>query len=247
MNGDTAMERKLKDGFADDSIKTVAGRLVPIVCGPLPRTSHKQAWFVDDAPDECWEAEETLEQKAMRILAEIRNLQDGGATVYVKVDDAPVNPRSNAPDLNLAGCCCKVTHTHGHALVACTTADGRCACVFASNLDILDTIPPEFAKEGLREKGKRVVAEIQAELDRAEYPFVRMAEVPVDFQGRPFPSDVAGLVGRVTATASDQSVCIQFPGSDGLRWPHNLEILTDDQVLAGLNTQTQETHDDGAS
>ena len=63
------MARKLRDGFLHDSIKTVGGRYVSIVCGDAPTISYGQAWLAGEAPEECFEPEETLCDKAKRIVA----------------------------------------------------------------------------------------------------------------------------------------------------------------------------------
>ena len=230
------MERKLRDGYVADSIKTHGGISLPIVWSTWH--GRAQCWFRHEAPDECFEPEETLPDKAKRRVTEIRELQGGGATVYVQVTDAPLTPEGDSTkDVELAGQRgrvalegdgCECVRVQFHPCGATPT-------VWANNLKILDHIPPEFQEEELRVKGERVVAEIQAQLDKGEYPHVRMAEVPVDFQGRPCGSDVAGLVGRITATASSCSVRIQFPGSDGLRWPHNLTIVSPKEMLVLAN------------
>ncbi len=232
------MARKLRDGFKHDSLRTEEGALLPIVRSiswPFPW------WAEHNAPAECFEPEETLSDLARRRVAEIRQLQAGGA-VYVQVDDCPVAPGSGtAADAEVAGKC-GVVMLEGDGTLTCrvqfATGPGWYA-PWGNNLTILDTIPPEFAEEDLGAKAKRIAAEIRAKVDAGETVFVRMADEPVCYDGSAarFSADHPGDVGRAADTSGDGKTCRVAWGSGSGDWyaAHNLTILTPEEVLDGLN------------
>lgn len=247
---DTTMRRPLREGYVEEFVSTDRGNCLPIVRRD-PREPFSGDWWPRNlAPDECFEPEESRNDKARRRVAEICKLEKGGATVYVQVDACPVWPCDGATDLDTLPFAGRIGKA-GSAIdttVRVTFTDGAANRVFANNLKILDHIPPEFAEEDLLGKAKRQAAGIKALRDKGETVYVRMADEPVRVSdGKPISKSsgiwrLAGRTGQAVATGENWVRAAWTVGSGAVgreQWTaHNLTILTPEDMVMLANGET---------
>ena len=108
--------------------------------------------------------------------------------------------------------------------------------------------PEPSIRDQLAEKGKAVAAEIERRQKAGQRVCVRVVANPVSQLGAPDTpdSEVARAVGFVVQQPGGVGtwmVCnVCFPGRPEAIWCHNLDVLSDDEVLALLNKGAR--HDD---
>lgn len=237
----TTMERKVRDGYVLGRIRAFYNnggflRHLSVVV----RVADDHYWPLGSAPDECFEPEETLTEKAEQIVAEVRKRLDCGAPVGVEVSDSPVTPHGGTPSDTLWAGKCGVVRERGmgdYALRVHFVPGDDHLLIWANNLKILDHIPPEFAEEDLRGKAERRAVEIRAKLDACETVFVQMVDSPVTFGGISYTNPRAGQVGRATSTGHTNAWVV-FSDHGEWRDAHNLTILTPEEMVTLANRAT---------